>query len=74
MEGVDTLTATILAQRYELTDLLGAGGSGSIYRARSIDTENQLPVAIKPSIFSRFWGIVECLSKYFAENWLMRLN
>jgi serine/threonine protein kinase len=47
MKVAETLTGHILAERYELAELLGAGGSGSTYRARSIDTENQSSVAIK---------------------------
>jgi serine/threonine protein kinase len=45
MEAANSLTGSIIAERYQLVELLGAGGSGSTYRA--IRLSDQIEVAIK---------------------------
>jgi serine/threonine protein kinase len=51
MKVANTMTGTILADRYELAELLGAGGSGSTYRAMCLGeasaVEQRESVAIK---------------------------
>jgi serine/threonine protein kinase len=45
MEAANTLTGSIIAEQYQLVELLGAGGSGSTYRA--IRLSDQMEVAVK---------------------------
>jgi serine/threonine protein kinase len=45
MEAANTLTGSIIAERYQLVELLGAGGSGSTYRA--IRLSDRMEVAVK---------------------------
>jgi eukaryotic-like serine/threonine-protein kinase len=45
MEAANSLTGSIIAERYQLLELLGVGGSGSTYRAMRLS--DHLEVVIK---------------------------
>ena len=50
---------TVLAGRYELADVIGHGGFGTVYRARQINMDREVAVKILPPQFLEINDVVE---------------
>lgn len=50
---------TVLGERYELTDIIGRGGFGTVWRARQLNMDRDVAIKVLPSQFMTLKDVVE---------------